>query len=224
MLGLIVGICSAVASACAAAATYVGTMVATFATKLVTMLAPIMQELPKILDIVDVIAKLLGITNEDTPEELGYKAMQAENSIDDFDSAKEYIHYLEKSIKIDEEKYANRTDVEKTTDQVLGTALVTKAISEEKNLDISPEFLVETGKQNLTGKQVTSIIETYKEHNAKLDLPDYLQGNLHGEEGLKSGDVFAEALGKLYPNLSREAIDEKIVDMMRVSVNYEGSK
>lgn len=224
LISFFVGIGTAIVGALSVAASYVGSAVAAMAVKLVSLAPVIGEYISKIAIIVDFIGKIFGVTVEDTPEELGYKASIAEKGIDDFDSTKEYMQYLEKDIKIDEEEYSKRSDEKRLADMTIGSVLVVKGISEEKEIDISEEFLIEVAKQDLTGTQVATLIETYKEREAKLDIYDYLQGNIHGIESIESGETFAAALRKLYPKLTPDAIDDKIIEMKRTSVSFEEGK
>ena len=55
------------------------------------------------------IAEVLGINNE-SQDELGYKAKNAEKGIYDFENTSDYIQYLRNDVKLDKEKMATLSD------------------------------------------------------------------------------------------------------------------
>lgn len=173
-----------------------------------------------IAEIVEVIGKKIGlIEEEDTAEELGFKAQDAERKPDDFESVEEYIDYLRNEIKIDREKFDNLKDEDKLTCNAIGSTILAKGISEKKGVELSGEFLVEVAKQKMKGEEVNAFIDNFKKNDLKMDsMKDYLKCELSPEENSKVDSVFKETLKELNPNFTQSDIEAKLDEMTETSL------
>lgn len=170
-------------------------------------------------NIVKGISETLGlIDKEDTPEELGAKAFQAEEKPEDFDSVEKYIEYLKNEVELDKEKFDNMSKEEKLTCSAVGSTVLAKGISEKKGIEVSTEFLVDVAKLDLKAKEVESYIDNFKANNLELNLGDYLKGNLSASENIKIRPVVIDTIKELNPNLSDKEVKEKLGDMKDLSL------
>lgn len=173
-----------------------------------------------IADIVHDICVNLGIIEkEETPEEIGMKAQEAEKKPDDFDSIEEYINYLRDDIKLDKEKFENLTDEERLSCSAIGSTILAKGISEKKGIDLSSEFLVEVAKHKMKGEEVEAFIDNFKKNDLKMDsMKEYLRCDLSPEENEKVDVVVKETLKDINPQMSDEELDEKLEEMSEISL------
>lgn len=173
-----------------------------------------------IAEVVEFIGKKLGLIDEEnTAEELGFKAQEADKKPDDFDSIEEYIEYLRDEIEIDREKFDNLKDEEKLSCSAIGSTILAKGISEKKGVELSGEFLAEVAKQKMKGEEVDKYIDNFKKNGLKMDLmKDYLRCELSPEEDKKVGTIFKETIKQLNPDFTQSDIEEKIDKMTEISL------
>lgn len=224
MLGFLSGLGSAICSGLSTVATKLGGVLAGAIQSFSKIIAKLPEiDIIKIIDIVSVIVKgiaeILGlITEEDTTEELGAKAQEAEMKPDDFDSIEEYIEYLKNEIKLDNEKFNNMSNEERLTCSAIGSTILAKGISEKKGIEVSIEFLVDMAKLNMKSKEVEKYIDNFKSNDLDLNLGDYLKGDLSASENIKIRPVVINTIKELNPDLSDQEVKEKLGDMREISL------
>jgi len=171
--------------------------------------------LSALMTIVNVISQVLGILKPDeSPEELGDKAMRSDKSLEDFDTTQEYIAYLREEVDFDKEEFDKLSDEEKLGRSVIGTAISMKAINETKGFDISLDTWTSMAKLYdkgvLNNDNLNGFLDEFKEN--QTDLNGYVNKEIKGVKGVEVGGKLAEAYQKLEPELSTEAINDKVLN------------
>lgn len=174
--------------------------------------------IPEILTMVQIVAKIseiLKIGNQDSPEELGQKIEMAEKKPDDFDSTEAYIKYLEEEIELDEEKSKNLSPEEKAKYGLMGAALEIKAIQEKYHVELSPSFLADVARMQMSGEEVGMYVKKFSDLGiTKMqDMTDYLRGNPIDTDKRKVSSSMMDTMRELYPELSEEQIEDKLDEM-----------
>lgn len=147
---------------------------------------------------------VLGIDLEDSSEELGAKAVQAEKGIEDFDGdAEAYIRYLKNEIELDKVRFNKMTEEEKLGCEAIGITLETKAVEQKLGgVEIPEESLAELGKIRMAGididaAKLLSIIKALRESGITNmnDVVDYLEGKGDSDR-IKTGEALKSAMGE----------------------------
>lgn len=147
---------------------------------------------------------VLDMKLEDTPEELGAKALQAEKSIDDFNGeAEAYIRYLKDEIELDRARFEKMTSEEKLGCEAIGITLETKAVEQKLGgVEIPEESLAELGKIHMAGIDIDAvklldIIKMLKESGITNmnDVVDYLEGKGDSDR-IRTGEALKSAMGE----------------------------
>lgn len=181
-----------------------------------------------IIDVIDIISiivseigEILGISEDDSTEEIGFKSLQADKKPEDFDSIEQYIAYLEKEIELDKIKFKEMSQEQKLTCNAIGSIIVAKGISENKGIEVGVDFLVEAAKQKMQPREAEIYIDRFKENNLELKLSDYLKCNLPLEEVRRIDPVVKGVIKELNPMFTEEEIDTKLDDMTNKSLENE---
>ena len=220
------GAISAAAGALSKAASVVGSTVSKLGSTITSVAKSLLTKIPKpeiltdiIVAVVKVIAEKLGlIEEEDDVEELGAKAMQSEQNLDDFESTEQYIKHLRNEVELDIERFKALKEEEKLACSALGVSILSKGIEEQVEIDIPADFWIEVGKHDLKAEEAKAYIENFKENDfSELNLSDYLKGELSVSENKEVAPVFEETLRELNPELSDGDIVKKITEMKQIS-------
>jgi len=211
MLGLASGFISGVISAISSAVSSLGSTLSTFASSFLKIAGPYIGPL---MQVIQAVAQILGILkSNEQPEELGDRAMRAEKQPEDFDTTAEYLDYLRNDVEFDKEEFNNLSDKDKMARSVVGTAILSKAISEKKEFDISLDTWVTLAKLNdkglLSSKNVNEFLDEFKD--TQIELNEYVDNKLKGKEEIEFESQIAKAYQKLEPELSPEDIYEKVL-------------
>ncbi len=171
------------------------------------------EKLEKIVTILETIAKALGIIKpEEDAEELGDKAMKADKKPEDFDSTNEYIEYLRNEIRSSREEMESLPAEERLARRAVGSALLSKAISEKKSLDIPVEFWKESVTLGLSAKEIDQFLTKFKEAGvAPSDFLKYLKRELASKEESVMDSALIKAYKTLEPGMDEKEIEEKVV-------------
>lgn len=209
-------ICSAISSVCSSLGGLGG--LATLASALIpgVGLPEIVLAVQLICAIVSAVAEALGLTEDETPEELGMAAENAELKPEDFDSTEAYIAYLrEEAKKIDKDQIANLSEVDKVKYQALGTAITIKGIEEKYGMNVPAEFWTTAKDMELKGEEVKTYLDTFKKNGIEDmgDMSAYLKGEDTKSDASAVSDSMMEALGEMYPELSKSELDDKLTEM-----------
>ena len=167
---------------------------------------------------VSFVAETLGIkTMDETPEELGERAMQGQkiNIVpDNYKTTREYIQALREETSFDRNLFEKLSEEEKYERASLGTSIYTKCVEQDLNIKLPTEFLFDIGKLGLTGAQLKLLAEIFIKNgfSSMLPMSQYLHGTLEPEMILKTGTALKEATAKQDPSLSRDEINKKILE------------
>lgn len=214
--------CSAIGSTCSAigGALFTGTRgIGTLATGLVGSIVAV--TLPEILiaiqvigTIVSAVAEALGLKNkEETPEELGMKAEEAEKKPEDFESTEAYVEYLRKEVEVDKEKLNNLKDEDKIKYAAIGSSLYIKTIEEKYDMKMPAEFWTTVADLKMDGNQVKEYINSFKKHNIEdmSDMAGYIKNDLQdGKDKGKISEAMIDALKEINPELSENDLYDKL--------------
>jgi len=212
-------VCSAVSSVVSSAVSVVSSAVKAVGSVVVEgakkFLEMGIEKLEKVVTILETIAKALGIIKpEEDTEELGNKAMKADKKPEDFDSTNEYIEYLRNEIRSSKEELEALPLEERLARKAVGSALLSKAISEKKSLEIPVEFWKETVSLGLDAKEIDQFLTKFKNAGiAPSDFLKYLKRELDTKEESKMDSVLVEAYRELEPDVDIKDIEEKIVNL-----------
>jgi len=209
---------SAISSVCSAAVSVVSSIggslgkVAGLAGNLLKVAGPYINT---IMTVVQIVSQLLGILKQDeTPEELGDKAVRADKQPEDFDTTQEYIDYLREEVEFDKEEFDKLSDEEKLARSAVGTAISMKAINETKGFDVSLNTWTSMAKlydKGILNKEgVDEFLDEFK--NDQEDLNGYVNKEIKGAKGVEVAGKLAEAYQKLEPELSAEEIENKVLN------------
>ncbi len=172
------------------------------------------EKLEKIVSVLEVIAKALGIIKpEEDTEELGDKAMKAEKKPEDFDSINEYIEYLRNEIKSSSKEELQKLPLEeRLARKSVGCGILAKAIEEKKSLEIPVEFWKEATRVGLNAKEIDEFLTKFKKAGiAPREFVNYLKRELDNKEEFKMDSILIQAYKELEPNLNDKEIQEKVV-------------
>jgi len=214
-MGLWDSFCSVCSSACSvisSAVAFIGSAVANVATEVVNLGVELAE---KVGEVIKAVGISLGILNPDENiEELGEKAMLSDKNPKDFESINDYIDHLRNNVTIDKEMFKNLDDKDLLARSAIGASITLKGINEKLDTTVTPAFMAEVAKQELTTDQIVGTIKTYKENNLKTDdYGLYLKDELSINEGDKHSDALVTAYQKLEPELTTEQIEDKIMDL-----------
>lgn len=238
--GAISGICSAVSSICSGIAgafggTFLGGAISSFITKIGVVIPglDIVSAIFMIVDIVCKIAEALGLKDqdEDEPDELAMKAEKDDMTPDEFDSVESYIKHLQQDIQLtkeEREKLQNMSPEERTAYRATGTYLYAKACSEKLGFDdsglkkpelvgLTVEVLADLSKiqKILSPSEFVVYSKALQENGMGMkEFSDYLHNrsaDLSTDEKVQSAIV--DAMKELSPDISDEAINEKLYQM-----------
>ena len=205
-------VCSAAVSLVSSAVSAKGSAVSGLAGNLLKMASPY---LGLITAVVEIISQLLGITKEgESSEELGDKAMRADKIPEDFDTTAEYITYLREEVEFDKDEFDKLSDEEKLARSAVGTAISMKGINETKGFEVSLGTWTSMAKLYdkgiLNNDTVNGFLDEFKENQEELN--GYVNKEIKGAKGVEVAGKMAEAYQKLEPELSSEAINDKVLN------------
>ena len=192
------------------AVTAVGTVLVETAKKFLEIGA---EKLNQIVEVLEVIAKALGIIKpEEDAEELGDKAMKADKKPEDFDSINAYIDYLRTEIQSAKKDLETLTPEERLARRAVGCTILAKAIEEKKSLEIPVEFWKEAIRVGLNAKEIDEFLTKFKNVGiAPSDFVKYLKRELASKEESKMDSVLIQAYKELDPSINKKEIEEKVV-------------
>ena len=205
------GVISGVSSVINSAVSSLGSALSSFASGFLKIAGPYIGP---VMQIVQAVAQILGILKpNEKPGELGDRAMRAEKQPEDFDTTAEYIDYLRNEVEFDKEEFDKLSDKDKMARSVVGTAILSKAISEKKEFDISRDTWVTLAKLYdkglLSKKDINEFLDEFKD--SQIELNEYVDNKLKGKEEIEFESQMAKAYQKLEPELSPEDIYEKVL-------------
>lgn len=167
--------------------------------------------------LVHAVAVLLGIVKpEDTPEEMGAKAEQAEKMREDFESDEEYFAYLRDEVELPEGFMENIEPHERLGYRALGSSLIAKRISDQMGTKVDDAVWVVSAVKEFKANEVVSIIEKFKDEK----LPDgtfgkYIDRTLDPKDNLKTFDTLFEAFKAINKNMTDNEISDKVSNLQK---------
>jgi len=173
------------------------------------------EKLKLIVTVIDTIGKMLGIIKpEEDVEELGDKAMRADKKPEDFDSFNDYIEYLRNEISSSKEELEKLPLEERLARRAIGSAILSKAISERKSLEIPMEFWKEAVERGLSAKEIDYFLTKFKNDGIRpVDFVKYLKRELDLKEEEKIEDSLIRAYKELEPSADIKEIEEKVINL-----------
>lgn len=164
--------------------------------------------------IISTIAEVLGLKGkEETPEELGMKAEEAEKKPEDFESTELYIEYLRKEVEVDKEKLNNLKDEDKIKYAAIGSSLYIKGIEEKYDMKMPVEFWTTVADLKMDGNQVKEYIDSFKKHKIEDmgDMTGYIKNDLQdGKDKGKISEAMIDALKEINPELGENDLYDKL--------------
>lgn len=163
--------------------------------------------------------KAVGISlgllkSEDNLEELGAKAMLSDKKPQEFDSINDYINHLRNEVTLDKDKFNSLNDKELLARSAIGASITLKGINEKLDTVVTPEFMAEVAKQELTAEEIIGTVKAYKEKELKTeDYGLYLNDELSITESDEHSDALVSAYQKLEPELLLEQIEDKVMGL-----------
>lgn len=173
------------------------------------------EKLKLIVKVIDTIGKMLGIIKpEENVEELGDKAMRADKRPEDFDSFNDYIEYLRNEISSSKEELEKLPLEERLARRAIGSAILSKAISERKSLEIPMEFWKEAVSRGLSAKEIDYFLTKFKNDGIRpIDFVKYLKRELDLKEEEKIEDSLIRAYKELEPSADIKEIEERVINL-----------
>lgn len=221
------GVGSAIGRICSGAMSLVSRMpiFENFA-KTVLSFVPVLFPHIEIIEVIGLIVAVIGAVadalelkeeKEDSPEEMGMKAEQADKGRDDFPTDAEYIAYLHE-IKLDREKIEELTEEQKAAYALIGTKIYADGIKEKLGLkdELSPKFIMECAKLGIKADEFIAYVKAMEAEGLKGQegFHEYLHNKeMKVETEEKVQNAMINALGELYPDMSPDEIEEKIEQM-----------
>ena len=171
------------------------------------------EKLKLIVTVIETIGKMLGIIKpEENVEELGDKAMRADKRPEDFDSFNDYIEYLRNEISSSKEELEKLPLEERLARRAIGSAILSKAISERKSLEIPMEFWKEAVSRGLSAKEIDYFLTKFKNDGIRpIDFVKYLKRELDLKEEEKIEDSLIRAYKELEPSADIKEIEERVI-------------
>jgi len=210
MLGLIIGGLAAAGSMIMSCAGTIGTALASSASSLLGVVG---KHLVPVSNIISSLAQILGIfKKEDTPEDLGRRAIVSTQKPEDFDSTEQYIEHLRNDIELDQEKMKKETDVEKMAYTAIGAGIGIKSISEKKGFDIPMETWVTFAKlgMEIKEKEINALLDFFKGDIGKVS--EYAEGKLSAKEEMEVGGRLMDHFKEDNPAMPEADIEKKVMD------------
>jgi hypothetical protein len=227
-VGILLGVAAAIGSFFAGAGAAIGTAIGTAATAIVGFAKTLAATMATI-SMVDVVQIALAVTNwlaqknqvlneNENVEELGAKAKQSDLKPDDFESTQAYIEHLRNNVTLDRENFNKLSAEEQLACKFVGMGIATKALSEKKGIEITPDFIAEVSRQKMTGAEAEAYIDNFKVGGESLDkFSGYLKGDLSAGENLRVSPILENALRQLNPDMSPEDIAKKVNGMQETA-------
>jgi len=212
-------VCSTIGSAISGACSVVSSAISSIGDALGRGALSLLGLNPTIIEaviaVVQIVAQLLGVTKEDeSPEELGDKAVRSDKKPENFNTTEEYITYLREDVDFDQEEFDKLSDEEKLARSAIGTAISMKGISEKKDFAISLDTWATMAKlynkDLLNQDNLDGFIDEFKENQTELN--GYVNKEIKGAKGVEVAKKLAEAYQKLEPELSTDAINDKVLN------------
>ncbi len=174
------------------------------------------EYLPKMADLVEAVGRSMSLVGAgEGIADLGRKAMAADRKPEDFDSQQAYIDYIRR--QADPSIIEKETEAQRWANMVVGTLLVWKGVNEVKDAGIPLETWVALAKASVNEPEAIALIDGFKGVYEQLNA--YIEGRQSPSEELRTGDKLMEVYKKLYPELSDEEIEAKV---MRLEVGESG--
>ena len=221
MLGIISGIGSAVGSFLTSSVSAVSGLLTKVASKIGPTISGLVSKvinlgietLQRVSPIIEGVSKIIGVIKEnDNIDDIGDRAIRCERREEDFNSTSEYISYLKENFEArDLEKLSAE---ERLLRKAIGSAILSKAISEKLSLEIPIELWKVAIEAGLSAKELDSFLKQFKQDGIKPeDFVKYLKQELAEKEEQKIEDVLVSAYKELEPDTPIFKIEEKVVGL-----------
>ncbi len=216
-------LCSGIGSAISSACSAVVGAVKSLGSALVSGVTGILKVAGSCLGVISPIAHAIGVAlgffkKEDNLDELGYRAMNSDKTIEEFDSTEAYINHLRENVKLDRAKFNSMNDEEKLACRATGVGITSHGIKEKTGVDVPPEFWGEVGRHEFSADMTMKIIDAFKAGNNLSDFSGYLQNDgLALEAKIAAGDKVRAIVAAENPKLDSNAVAGAVQDMCAAS-------
>ena len=131
------------------------------------------------------------------------------------ETMEDYLNYLRNEVELDKEKMLHMSDEDKLKCSAIGTGMLSEAINEKTHVALSPEFMYEMQKMNLSGERISKYIDAFSENDIDtLDsLTKYLRGQLNEDDASTIGNIVENVEQEINPNGSFGDVLQTIEDM-----------
>lgn len=170
-----------------------------------------------VVEIVRIIAQILGIVDEDTtPEELGAKAEKAEKTRDDFESNEAYLNYLQDEVELEPGELDNVSEDQLNAYKAVGASLMTEVISEKVQVNIDDSMWIVSSLKKLSPELVVSMIKKFDEYGQSTKVFEkFVDKDLKGKENGDAFDAIFDAFKATYPNKPESELEKQVDDLQR---------
>lgn len=172
------------------------------------------KSLPQIIRTVEAVSTVLNIVSpNETAEELGAKAMQADKKPEDFDEINAYIDYLREEVKVDKNELSEGV-VDVMARQAIGISLLVKGVGEKLDTDISMPFIKTISDSDLDSGLIIEMIKAYSASGLSMDdYVKYLGKSLSIEALDEHSEVLVEAYQKANPTMNVEKAEDIVMGL-----------
>jgi len=215
-MGFWSGLGSLVSSACS----FVGSCVSSVGRALVGAATTVIEKLGSVIDTVVNVVKSVGVAlgiikPEDNIEELGARACESDLKPENFDSVTEYIEHLKNDIELDKEKFESRSKDVRLAHKGIGLAIMKDGIKEKSGIEITDDFLLHVGKNNISGSETLGIINSFKLNGEtsteKFDT--YMKNTMTLEEKIKIGGIIVDGFVAGNKDVDRDKMENRLTEI-----------
>lgn len=224
------GVCSCISSVCRAiggALSSAAAAIGGFVEKLNTVVqiafpgVNLLNAIGLICNVIGKIAEFLGLKtdNQDSPEELGMKAEQADKKPEDFENTEKYINYLHNEIELDKKKMESLKPDEKSAYAAIGSYVYLKGSSEKLGVEMNsladPQLLCDFVKLGISDKEIVAYISNLRDANiAPNEMSNYLHGAMPNlDMAKKIHNNMISTINELKPVLTKQEAAEELLQM-----------
>ena len=193
------------------AALAVGPMIAKYSSLVVEISG---KYLPQVIKTVEAISSCLNILSpNESAEELGAKAMNADKKPENFDKFNDYINYLREEVKINKNELStDKVDV--ISRQSIGVSLLVEGISKNLGVELTLPFIKSVSQLGINEKVIVETVKAYSENGLKLDdYEKYVSKDLSIESLDKHSDALVEAYLKSDSTMSIVQAENEVMDL-----------
>lgn len=216
-------LCSNIGSAISSACNAVAGAVQSLGSALVSGVTGILQVAGSFLGEIGAVAKSIGVAlgffkPKDNLDELGFRAMYSDKTIEEFESTEAYIDHLRDNVKMDRIKFNSMKEVEKMACRATAVGITSRGIKEKTGVEVPPQFWAEIGRHKFSSDLTMKIVDAFKSGNNLSDFCGYLRNDdLSLDAKLAAGEKIRNIVALENPKLNQNAVADVVQDMCAAS-------